>query len=350
MKYEVKLLTKIKTNTEDWYYFALKNENSYMIGDGSTIIVFENGEQISEDKIDDYDDTVYCQLADCYFIAQEYTIYKKEINSTPPYPFLHLSSPCHTNSDNVLLSCNATNKLLVLQEGLKISVIDPENARKTLTVEFNKIKKALDFLLVGDSHDSFAVLGKRGHILLFDSHFEKTENGRSYYKSIKIKGPCSQKKLIISACPRGQYLVVVTRQRSRKTRELEHILRTVEITDKGMKNLPDVKETLPDPDATPSQVENPEYLVIPETSLTCFGYKDNQLLCLSISEARVDYHEGRWEVRVLRFDGEAKEWDSVWGFDYLSHLFEPFQKFGDHLYSLSNNGRVTRLTLNFSPL
>ena len=350
--YDFKTLNKVEEGGENWTYFSQRNENSYMIGDGRTVIVFENGQEIFKGEIAAYEDVTYSRSAECYFIAQKNFIYKKEINATAPSPFFKLSSPCHTSSKNVILSCEANKKLLVLQEGLKISVINPFNAKKEVTLEFDKITRVVDFLLIGESQDSFAVLGECNHILLFDSHLKKALEGKSYYLCHRINGPAWQLKVMFTSCPRGQYLLVVTGMRSRRSFQQQHTLRTIKITEEGLENVSDVQESFPGEYATSDEINHPDYLVIPNTSLSCVGYKSDQLLCLTFSETdpRVRECEEEWDVRMLRFDGKKNKWEQVFGVVFVSRLYDVFQRFGEDLYSVRYDGHVQRLSLKFSPM
>ena len=111
---------------------GLKNATSYAIGeDIKTLVVVENQTQIRFDRFYGASDWIqailYIDHLDCYLIQSKTKIYRKDIDSSPPYLFMDIDRR-YQAADRLRYS-KINKKLILLQGDNNLAVIDLERFR-----------------------------------------------------------------------------------------------------------------------------------------------------------------------------------------------------------------------------
>ena len=114
-----------------WTHVAIKNENSFLVGTYEKgVLGFENGSQFYSGKFPKDQtslwDIIYTPPSlNCYFLAFDEKLYRKNIDDQPPLPFLTVQTSSKMGS--YLRFSDHHKRLIINKCGENLSVVNPFN-------------------------------------------------------------------------------------------------------------------------------------------------------------------------------------------------------------------------------
>ena len=194
----------------DLTYIYMKNPTSYMIGtDEKGIKVIEEGAEIYSGTLPGEEawlrDIIYISHLNCYLMADESKLYRKDIDEKPPYLLMEVK--CGLRVGACFRYSNLHERLVIIKDEKNISTVNLE----TKEIEIEVVKKFEDSIrdlkLFGEKQDRVVCITYNCHILLYELDFEENEGSAIDHfnlKRVQGRGECGSS---IAVCDKGKYVL-----------------------------------------------------------------------------------------------------------------------------------------------
>ena len=190
---------------------ALKNTSSYMIGTWSNgFKVIEYDSEVYSGKLPvlggSLNDIIYVESLDCYLMYIEGRIYRKDIDSQPPFIFKELQ--CGFRPGAVLKWSEINQRLIVIKGGKNVAVIDPYTKDVEIEIKDSLGGNVMDFRFVGEMEDKVVTVTEDGYVNLFKLNYgQKSATYVTHYK-LDLLRERQEEGFSIAVCDRAKYLLV----------------------------------------------------------------------------------------------------------------------------------------------
>ena len=336
---------KIDPPRDFFNLIAFKNLKSYMIGlIEKKLVIVEDGAEIYSQKLDmefPYLDTAaYIEPLNCYLLNLQSKLYRKDIDSNPPYIFMNLN--CGMSGGKLIYL--EKHKRLIMRVGKSISAINLE----TKEVEFESFRSIgegiISFQLLGGegAKQNLVSLTYDGYALLHELDFEKKLGHVVGYYNLELDRLKKQGGSILAVCPKKEYILVEEGEfggSHLSYRRPASYSRMVLLKIEGT-NL--IKK---------AELVIRSQTIRKKTALKCCGYSGRHLVWVGLTTGIEWPRESKREGIIQLFDydivtGELKELQSK----RVSHQeLSPMdlQRIGGHYYYTGGNGNLMKLSINF---
>ena len=203
-------------------YLSLKNHNSFLqVFNFIRVKLIENAELIFAGKFKDEKknwvrDVSYQKSLNCYLLALDFKIYRKDIDRRPCYLFLDLKCGLLTNSTLVYydyfrredcLRYSKLNKKLIVNNGKsRISVLDMSLKKVNAVLKIPSDEALCDFQLLGDREDRLVTITQKGELNLFKILTRASIFKMNFYLDLVMV----RKKIDIFVDPNNKFIIVQT--------------------------------------------------------------------------------------------------------------------------------------------
>ena len=199
-------------------HLAIKNKRSYLIGtDQGGIELIEEvitiySERLSTEQKDSkahLRGLIYIADLDCYFMAYNDKLYRKDINNQAPYLYIdtkigHLPGKTFQYSD-------IHQSLFANNNGKAISVFDLK--KKSETMELERVDSGgdvVDFKLYGENQSELAVLTNESHIILYKIEYKSKFGYMDCNHKIQSSYELDEHGVSLVVCPKNEYIFLET--------------------------------------------------------------------------------------------------------------------------------------------
>ena len=148
---------------------------------------------------------IYIPCLNCYFIVDDFCLYRKDIKNKPAYLFMRLRS--WERSDNSLKYSNEHHRLIFNKDSINISALNPR--KRKIDVEFEKIVgiEILDFKLFGRNATRVVSVTKDNYIFLHNLSEAQKRGVVASYKVEPIHGREKQ-CTSVAVCDKSDYVFI----------------------------------------------------------------------------------------------------------------------------------------------
>ena len=309
----------------DWTFLALKNKNSYMVGTANNgIKVIENSVEVYSNKLPHFGvwlvDMVYVGLLDCYLFYYNNQLYRKDIDTRPPFVFM--SVICGHRVGACLRYSKFHKSWIINQDRTTISVVNLY--RKKVEIEVNKTigTNIEDFRVLGDQEDRVVSITEDGYIIL--NQLEYAERTGKVINSYQVT-PRERKlevPLSVAVCPKGEYILVELGEKPYKCSRVV----VFRLTKKYI-----VKK---------ATIDQYTLNIGFKMGLECFKYAGSHILWVGLS---TDYNG---IAQLYDYDTETRELKEHKDKRVIHQEFYPsrLHRSGDEFYYTGNFGRIMKLS------
>ena len=194
-----------------WTHLALKSQNSYLI---CTFLkglkIIENGSQIfSRMLTQNYNiilDAVYIACLNCYLIASNSKLYRKDINNKPPYFFM--SVQCGFKPGAYLRYSKVNQRLVINKDSTNICVVNPSTRKIEVELKKSVGSYIIDFRLFGDWENRVISVTKDGYVILYNLDCDQKRGQVDSHYKIKMIEERREWPGSLAVCKRNLYVFV----------------------------------------------------------------------------------------------------------------------------------------------
>ena len=257
---------------------GLKGEDSFLIGtDCKGIVLVENGIQLYSGVIEGYlSEIVYVSPLNSYLFAHFDEIYRKDVDSKPPYLFLDIDCGGKLRYSQLL------KRLIINKESNQICLLNPKTKKIEIELKNKEGGSIKDFKLFGEHENRIiAVTSNKVKLYNLTNSDQKKEIFDSYLDLGYNEEPTS-----LSICNKNKYMVITFEKHERCS---------------GLQVYKIFEDSL----------INTAYMTYPDLSsgtiqaLGCFGYAEARILWVGLSMGEAgdsmifDYDTETGEFREL---------------------------------------------------
>ena len=192
---------------------AMKNENSFLAGSqGKGLLLVEEGSEIESRSYlgaGKLLDIVYIPPHDCYLLALDWKLYRKDIDNSPPHVFMDLI--CGWRAGACFRFSNLQQRLIINKDFTNISALNLKTKKLEVELEKTVGSTIADFRVFGERENQVASLTKDGYVVLYglgaqnrrviDSHEIQLLRERQE-EAVSIAVSCDHKVALVEV---GQY-------------------------------------------------------------------------------------------------------------------------------------------------
>ena len=306
---------------------AIKNLSSYMIGTrGKSLKVIENSSLIFCGQLPlknaRLDDMIYISTENCYLLAYNNKLYRKEIDSQPPFVFMDVR--CGWRVGACFRFSNIHQRLIINKDRKNISAIYLQN-KEIFKVEKGLGTKITDFRLFGQNEENVVSITYDGFILLYQLNYEqKTGSVISNFK-VQLLEEEGEIGTSVAVCDRNQYVLAEIGKSTNHLTCTRMLFLKIEEDNLIIK----------------SSIDTYFDLVGQKLALDCYGYARNHLLWVGLSRL-----EGG-VAQVYDYDIERGELKELEEMRVVHQELDPakIHKFQDEFYYTGSYGTIMKLSL-----
>ena len=309
-------------------HIAMKNPNSYLIGTTFRGIRLEhnNGALTYSGKLTGAStciwDIIYASSPlDCYFLASNDKLYRKDIDAKPPY--VCLSIECGYRYGACLRYSEVHQRLIFNKDDTNLAVFNPKTKRIEVVLKKSFGEEICDFRLFGRQEDRVAAVTEDGHVILYSLGYGNKRGVMAHYQEEMRKS--SESAMTFAVCVKNEYVFVEFENRQRCSRmvilklTLDGLVKTASIDQESQK-------------------------LSEKWALDCFGYSGKHILWVGLSR-----EAGNGGVHLFDYETEAKKLREL--VDKRVSHFEKnpnsMLRFGDKIYYTGHSGKLMSLMLRF---
>ena len=315
-------------------YLAMKSLNSVMIGTSELgLKLIENqatiySELFMKKKNLPLHDMIYVDHLDCYFLLINYKIYRKDINSKPPYLWIHVRSGRRVGSCFRYSKMNM--RMVIAKGGINIAFLDKKCSRIVFEVDRHDEESFIrDYKFFGGYENKIIAITHKGDLLTYVFNYDQKKLARSNRFKFDLIQPRRglEQGFCIAVCKKDRLVLVGTRDSSCLCRML--ILKF-------------------NPNSLVLSLKGTIYLnqkrlgsIYP---LECFGYCGEHVLWLGLSS-----HDA--VAYLFDYDTETEVLKELEDKRCSHHEIFPYQmiKFEENFYYTGKRGRVMVVRLEVKP-
>ena len=306
-------------------HIAIKSLNSFMMGTkGKGIKIVEKDYRVYGAKLPLGNvwltDIIYVKHLDCYFIAYNDQLFRKDINKENPYLFMEVKcgvrvGACFRNSD-------VNERLIIAKDAQSICAVDLE--RKELAVEVAKSLggEIYDFRLFGKGEDRVVAVTRDGYILLYHLDYKKKMGSILSNYKFELLEERKEMGFSIAVCDKDKYIFVEIGQ-AFCTR-----VAVLQIDEYGISlraNIDQYKERMG-----------------LKLSFECFGYVGNHILVVGLEKKKPG------QAQVYDYDTDTGYFRELRDKRVSSSQVNPVKlhRLGNEFYYTGDRGNILKLSVN----
>ena len=310
-------------------FMALKSHNSYMIGSIlKGIKVIENGLVVHKslcDKEDCIRDLIYIEKLDCYIMAYDWKLYRKDIDNKRPYLFIDVV--CGIRFGASLRFSTLNNRLITNKDMKTICAINLETRAVEIQIEKKVGNEIYDFRVFGKLENRVVSITRDGYVVLHRLNYQQKDGSVSGRLKVKLLEERQERFKSVVVCSRGEYIFLEIGQAANP-----FLCSRMMVLKLRGENL-EIRTTL----------DQFERGVADKLALECFGYVGSHILLVGVSK------EAEGKAQVFDYDTLTEEFREVREKRILRTQSFPvkLERKGNHYYYTGSQGRIMRLTVNF---
>ena len=310
------------------------------------LIIVEDGAEIYSQKLDmkypRLGGVVYIEPLNCYLIMLQNKLYRKDIDSNPPYVFMDVNCGLYSGQFNY---SEKHHRLIINNRNKCLSSVNLE----TKEVEFESFRSIggviVSFELLGaeGSKQRVASLTFDGYVLLHELDFEKKLGHVTSYYNLDIDRNKEQSSTVLAVCPKNEYILVEEGEfggsvflNRRPPVYSRMVLLKIEGTNLVKKAELCVRSNR----------------IRGKSALRCCGYSGSHLVWVGLTSGfKWQWpEESKQEGIIQLFDydtatGELKGLGK--GVSHQEVSPKGLHRVGDHYYYTGDKGKLMRLSINF---
>ena len=190
-------------------FLGIKAPDSFLIGTREKgLTLMDKGSQVYSEVLpgDRYlSDIVYAPHVNCYFLALNSKLYRKDINKRSPYLFMDFD--CGWRWGACFRYSNLNQRLITNKNQRNISVLNPKTRKIELVMRKSVGKWIGDFRPFGENEDRVVSVAEDGHVILYSltAGFERGEVGSC---KINLMDRRNEHCRSLTASDRKEYILV----------------------------------------------------------------------------------------------------------------------------------------------
>ena len=190
---------------------GLKNERSFLIGTKpQRLNLVDNGVHLFSGQLSKTSrrvkDIIYVPCLNCYFIAFDSHLYRKEIDDKPPFLFLDIN--CGWRLGGCFRYSIVHQRLIINKDKKKISVVNLENRELEIEIEKGVGDNIRDFRLFGEQEDRVISVTCDGYLVLYRLNYDQMEGSVIADFKLELIEDRQEQPWSISLCDRNEYALV----------------------------------------------------------------------------------------------------------------------------------------------
>ena len=199
----------------DCTLLAVKNNFSYLIATSKKgLTLVEEAAQIYSGMhpvaYGSLRDIAYIPPLDCYLMAHEDKLYRKDIDDKTAYLFMDIK--CGWRPGCCFRSSNTDQRLVTVKDMSKISVIDLEARKIEMEMEKKLGNEIMDFKLFGEEQRRIVSVTKDGYVILYNLGSGRRRGGVTDCKEIEQMEEREEGGNSVAVCERNEYVLVEVRK------------------------------------------------------------------------------------------------------------------------------------------
>ena len=208
----------VEEEQDDGIRLVMKDENSYLVWEENEggFKIKENGTQLffipsakdnDGSRLYSLEDAIYFPPLNCYLLAAYNRLYRKDIDSKPPYLMMGVELG-GLKSGHSLIYSKIHKRVLSIKDRKNILVINPMAKEVEIEVEKTVRGSILEFKLFGEQEDRVVAVTTFGQVLLYELNYqEKTGSLKAKEDLIKIESKICL-NLPLAVCLKNKYCCV----------------------------------------------------------------------------------------------------------------------------------------------
>ena len=276
-------------------HLAMKNQNSFLVATSRRgIKVVEGGSTVFSRRVSKSDylvDAIYIPHHNFYLFASADDLFRKDIDSKPPYLFMDARCDSGLRSGISFKYSNLHQRLIICKETKIILVINPLSREVEIEVTATKGSYTRDFRLFGKKQENVVSVFSDGYIIVYGLKYSQKTGSVIAYSQIKLDQERKESPQSVSVCDKDQYILVEIGQKNNyavSSRMLVFKINSGYLTKTASIDLF-------------SQQIGQKY------PLESFGYRENHILWVGLSDWKTYAQVYDYDVKL----GELKELESL---------------------------------------
>ena len=192
---------------------GIKNHNSYLLATKNKgLQVIENGDLVYSDEFQIEDgaptrDIIYVKSMNCYFLDSDYVLFRKDINSDPPYEYMDIL--CRPKRIGAGFQYSSMYERLILnKDRYQLSAVNLETKRVEVEMEKTGGGHIKDFRLLQETQDKVVSVTRDGVLVLYKFNFLKKKGSVIGKFDLDLIKERDEIALSIAVCPKGRFILV----------------------------------------------------------------------------------------------------------------------------------------------
>ena len=310
-------------------YLTMKNLNSYLIGTSSKgLKVLEDATVLFSGNLPqdgrDLEDALYYPPLDCYFLATQGMLFRKDIDDKPAYLFMEVK--CGWKSGAFLSYSNFGQRLIVNKDCKNIAVINPSTKEVEIELEDDVAQGIWDFVLFGEQEDKVLFVTRGGDLFVYGLDYAH-KTGKVIAKYREYLKDKNEIPFSISVCDKNEYALVEFGWRSLYKNFCTRMI-ILKITQYALFKT--------------ASIDQHAQEIGPTWAIDCFGYAGTHILWVGLAK------NTKTLVQVFDYDTETAEFKELKDKRVTHQERNPYKldRLGDRVYYAGFKGKLMSLGLS----
>ena len=196
---------------DDMTFLALKDPTSYMIAtDGKGLEVIENRENLYSATLkvneETLKDIIYINHLDCYLIYIDFKLYRKDVDSKPPYLYLDIN--CPMNESALFIYSKINKKLLISSFRMSLLVVDLQETTPSLEINRKLRNEINDFCFFGEEEKQIVCETISGGLSIFIFNFDLKKICAVYRCQFQLLDERSERPSYMAVDDQNKYIIL----------------------------------------------------------------------------------------------------------------------------------------------
>ena len=307
----------------DYTLVAVKNHTSFLIGTlGKSIKLIERcTTQYSSKTKERLRGVVYVEHLDCYFLSFGSKLYRKNIDTKPPFVYMNIY--CGQRLGACFQYSKLNNRLIVNKDKKIITAIDLQAKKQEISIRKARDGDIFVFRLFGENEDRVIAVTTNAYIYLYKLDFAKKKGAITSELTFPLLAQRDERIKSISVCSKNQYVFFEVGQS-----KMPSMCSRTFVTKLNGDNLNIV-----------SKLDQLSQKVGDKLALECYGYIGSHIIWIGLTK------DEESKCKVYNFDTETRAFYEMMSKkrSCIDSFPIKLQRVGEYLYYVGHTGMIKRL-------